>query len=205
MWELDHKEGWMPKNWCFQIVVLEKILESPLDCKEIKPVNPKGSQPRILIGRTDSEAEAPVIWLPDAKSQLIGGDPHAGKDWRQKEKRWQRMRWFDGITDSMGMNLGKLRETVRDRKAWRTAVHAVAKNLIWLRDWITTRTRSQKTCTHKTIKYRWKKSKMTQTDGEIHHVLGWVESVFSKWLYYSKQSTGSMQSLSNCQWCFSQT
>jgi len=85
MWELDHKEGWVPKNWWFQIVVLEKTLESPTDSKEVKPVHPKRNQPWILIGRTD--AEAPILWPPDAKSQLIGKDPDAGKDWRQKEKR----------------------------------------------------------------------------------------------------------------------
>ena len=84
VWELDHKDGWGPKNWCFQIVVLEKTLESPLDCKEIKPVKPKGDQPWIFIGRTN--AEAPIIWPPDAKSWLIGKDPDAGKDWGQKEK-----------------------------------------------------------------------------------------------------------------------
>ena len=84
MWELDHKEGWAPKNWCFPIVVLEKTLESPLDNKEIKPVHPKGNQPWIFIGRTD--AEASMLWPPDAKSQLIGKDPDAGKNQRQKEK-----------------------------------------------------------------------------------------------------------------------
>ena len=86
MWELDHEEGWVPKNWCFQIVVLEKTLESPLDCMEIKPVNPEGDQYWIFIGRTDAEAEAPVLWPPDSKSWLIGKDPDAGKDQRQKEK-----------------------------------------------------------------------------------------------------------------------
>ena len=84
--ELDHKEVWAPKNWCFQTVVLEKTLESPLDSKEIKPVNPKGNQLWIFIGRTDADAEAPLIWPPDVKSQLIGKDPDAGKDWRQEEK-----------------------------------------------------------------------------------------------------------------------
>ena len=84
MWELDHKEGWVPKNWCFQTVVLEKTLENLLDCKEIKPVNPKGNQPWILIGRTD--AEALIFWPPDVKSRLTGKDPDAGKDWRQEEK-----------------------------------------------------------------------------------------------------------------------
>ena len=84
MWELDHKEGWVPKNWCFQIVVLEKILESSLDWKEIKLVNLKRNQPWIFTGRTD--AEAPILWPPYMKSRLIGKDPDAGKDWRQEEK-----------------------------------------------------------------------------------------------------------------------
>ena len=87
MWELDHREGWVLKNWCFQTTVLEKTLESPLDSKEIKPVNPKGNKPWIFIDRTDDEAEAPIFWPPVAKSQLAGKDPKAGKDWRQKEKR----------------------------------------------------------------------------------------------------------------------
>ena len=86
MSELDHKEGWTPKNWCFQTVVLEKTSETSLDSKEIKPVNPKGSQPWLLIGRTDAETEAPILWLPDAKSQVIGKDPDARKYWRQEAK-----------------------------------------------------------------------------------------------------------------------
>ena len=86
MWELDHKKGWAPKNWCFWTVVLEKTPESSLDCKEVKVVNPKGNQPWIFIGRTDAEAEAPILWPSDAKSRLTGKDPDAGKDWRQEEK-----------------------------------------------------------------------------------------------------------------------
>ena len=86
MWELDCEESWAPKNWCFWTVVLEKTLESPLDCKEIQPVNPKGNKSRIFIGRTDAEAETPVPWPPDAKNWLTGKDPDAGKDWRQEEK-----------------------------------------------------------------------------------------------------------------------
>ena len=86
MWELDHKEGWAPKNWCFWNVVLEKTLESPSDCKEIQPVHPKGNQSWRVIGRADVEAETPILRLPDAKSWLIGKDPDAGKDWRQEEK-----------------------------------------------------------------------------------------------------------------------
>ena len=86
MWELYYKENWVLKNWCFWTVMLEKILESPLDCKEIQPVHPKGNQSWILIGRTDAEAEAPILWPPDVKNWLIGRDPDAGKDWRQEEK-----------------------------------------------------------------------------------------------------------------------
>ena len=101
MWELGHKEGWAPKNWCFRTVVLEKTLESPLDCRKIKPINPKGNQPWIFIGRTDAEAEAPILWPPDVKSWLTGRDPDAGKDWGRRRRGRQRMRWLDGITDSM--------------------------------------------------------------------------------------------------------
>ena len=86
VWELVHKEGWVPKNWCFQIMMLEKTLESPLGCKKIKSVNPKGNQPWIFIGRTDAEAEAPIFWPPNMKSRLIGKNPDAGKDWRPEEK-----------------------------------------------------------------------------------------------------------------------
>ena len=86
MWEMNHKEIWALKNWCFWIVVLEKTLESPLDCKEIQPIHPKGNQSWILIGRTDAEAETPILWPSDVKNWLIGKDPDAGKDWRQKEK-----------------------------------------------------------------------------------------------------------------------
>ena len=86
MWELDYKESWAPKNWCFWTVVLEKTLESRLDCKEIQPVHPKGDQSWVFIGRTDVETETLILWLPDVKSWLIWKDPDAGKDWRQKKK-----------------------------------------------------------------------------------------------------------------------
>ena len=86
VWELDHKEGWVPKNWCFWTVVLEKTLESPLDCKEIQPVNPNGNQHWIFSGRTDAESETPILWPPDAKNWLIGQDTNAGKDWKKEEK-----------------------------------------------------------------------------------------------------------------------
>ena len=128
MWELDYKESWTLKNWCFWTV---KTLESPLDCKEIQPVHPKGNQSWIFIGRTDAEAETP----PDAKNWLIRKDAAAGKDWRWRRREWQKVRCLNGIIDSMDMSLSELRELVMDREAWRAAIYGVTKSRTWLSDW----------------------------------------------------------------------
>ena len=132
-WTIKKDEHW--RIDAFELWCWEKTLKSLLDCKETKPVNHKGDKSWLFIGRTDVEAEVPILWPLDAKNWLIGKDPNSGKDWRQEEKGRKRTRWLNGIIHLMNISLSKLRELVMYRETWRAAIHGVAKSQTQLSDW----------------------------------------------------------------------
>ena len=163
-WVLDHKEGWALKNWCFWTVVWEKTLESPLDCKEIKPVNPQGNESWIFFGRTDAETEAPILGLLVWRADSLEKTLILGKIESRWRKGWQRIKWLGSIMDLMDMGLSKLWEMVKGREVWPSEAHGIIKSQMWLSDWTTTKTKWKR---ETKIHFLWWASELSQAQSHL--------------------------------------